>query len=1368
MLDLINDDVFNSNAEVIVIPISSQGAISHAFIPGLKSLIANLPNKQHQYRLGDVLFERTFAGSATEYIAFACTVTHDSGSSYATIRSIGIKLGIWTEANNFRTIASPLLGTGGGGLNHFESHEILLKSFYENSKSTTGKRFDIYTISQEIYDSYQGRYLDIDTASITLALRASLNRVLNDTQIGEIRLSEYYYYQLAQVKFHEYRNFKQDSNFFYNIKERFKRAKVPFSEYLPSLEQTSSEFKFLKLCGELIAYIDYRAYLKNLWNEYPDKRVLAKSAVKQTDWIINLLTYKETDNLYSINASSIFNALIYLYEPAEHLTMLSEGHRKLVFKSFLNRNYEGPQSLELLFYYFQQFEISIANVENRGALISRILYFPWIKSLWLDSTDQQNEDLLTEPIPDGTYLKYPNDLVFQALITKQRTLDLGRCGLTDLNLLPDLFNCTHLEELILSNEWGEFENGKWHKRTSVNKGPRNILDSIPPEIKRLKNLKKLICGGDWNDETYNQHRWSIQRITFILNLKELEYLNVSNNQIQNVPNLKPLKKLKVLHLNNNNITKVGQLDSLINLQELYLSNNQIKDISFLKVLKNIRTIDLHANNIRDLTTIEQLIFNLNIMNSKWHIDTINIAKNPLEKPPLETVVTGKEAVLRYFIDIRTGDTYINKDVKIILVGNSEAGKTTLAKYLDNEKDLNKKHSPTHWMEEREIESKYIVNAIKGPCTLRLFDFGGHDYFHDTHHLFYGTNTIYILLWEATTNHLSLRVETQTDDEGNQNQIQTQDYPIKYWLDSVKHFIKEVESDNFDFEIEKKQEYTSSLLVLQNKVSDSSQIVHLNNQHIHANYSFVFDFLNISILEKKRNLIYLDAVITEVLNNTQIIGAKLPKFYGQVKDSIKTYTGKPVIGLDDFMTYCNSLKGVHIDIQQTKFLVSYLKQIGIILWYPNGALKEKVYIRKKWVIENIYKALEGLIEKKGEFGISDFKSKMRFNDEEAISLLNIMIEFKIIFRHPHINKYIAPLYLPEKPTNGVNLFLSKKTIPYRRFIYSGFIQKNVVLSLFQKYGQLILNEENDINNSSYYYWKNGLIIKDKVSEEIVMIAFNLGDNEGNAHIDVYNIGKPHEVFIKSVIDYINEINNDYKIEEMVTLEGENYISVDLLNEFAEKGKLTFTERRSKEINESNKSEEIIFKLKDYQMFLTKQIKKKKVVISYSKKDLVRVHTFIRYLKPLVDLELIEDPWYCTYMNPADDWDIKIKHKFLEADVVFFMVSEYFYSTHYIIEKEIKTTIDRYNVDQSVKIVPVILEHYEWARKEPYNLQRFSAVPYQAKPISDFNNEKLAWSTITESVKSMLEKDLDPAKIDIMNRSLQEIYERQVSGKLDKNS
>jgi GTPase SAR1 family protein len=738
---------------------------------------------------------------------------------------------------------------------------------------------------------------------------------------------------------------------------------------------------------------------------------------------------------------------------------------------------------------------------------------------------------------------------------------------------------------------------------------------------------------------------------------------------------------------------------------------------------------------------------------------------------MEIVNISKEAVISYFNDLSKGGSFINKDVKLILVGNSEVGKTTLAKYLNNEIELDKEHPATHWLEEKQLKSKYIIEKVKEKCNINLFDFGGHDYFHDTHHLFFSKNTVYLLLWDKETNNLNYRTLNQRNNKSETIEVKTQDYPIKYWLDSIKYFTKEKETQNFDFEIEKEDKFNSLTLLIQNKANSTEEIMHLNNSAIIKHYPFVFEFVNISLRPNKRNLHYLDSLITELLNKTEIIGSKLPEYYRTVKNNIKIYQDKPILSIKEFNNYCNSFLQENIDIEQTTFLAEYLKQIGIILYYPNSASGDKIYIKKKWVIDQIYKILEGLNEKNGEFDREHIKSTLpkNSNKAEVESIIQLMIEFKIIFEHPESNSFIAPLYLPTHPIKAVELFIDSKRIPYRRFLYNGFIHKNVILAFFQEYGKLVIKEKSNLDKGLYYYWKDGLVIKDSTSNEIVMVQFNIGDTEGNAFIDVVQINNASETtFIQEIVDFLKEINKEYEIEEMVTLDGIDYVSLEVLNKNAEEGRLIFSESRISMDTDIVVPAKKEFKLKDYNMFLTSGIKKKKIVISYSKKDLVRVHTLIRYLKPLVDLELIEQPWYCTLANPADEWDSKIQSKFNEADIIFFMVSEYFYSTEYIVEKEIKVAINRYEKDKSVKIIPIILEHYEWGRKEPYNLKRFSALPFQAKPISDFNNEKLAWNTITVCVRAMIEKDLDPGKIDLISKELQEIYERQAEGKLDFNT
>ncbi len=733
---------------------------------------------------------------------------------------------------------------------------------------------------------------------------------------------------------------------------------------------------------------------------------------------------------------------------------------------------------------------------------------------------------------------------------------------------------------------------------------------------------------------------------------------------------------------------------------------------------------------------------------------------------MEIINTSKEAVLSYFIDISKGETSINKDVKLILLGNSEVGKTTLSKYLNNEIDLDIEHPATHWMEEKQLKSKYIIEKVKAKCNINLFDFGGHDYFHDTHHLFFGKNTIYLLLWDNQTNKLNFRITDQKNINNEIVEVQTQDFPLKYWLDSIKHFTKEKESKNFEFEIEKQNDYNSLALLIQNKVGSVDDVVHLNNRDIKNNYPFIFEMANISI-KSKRNLVYLDTLITEMLNKTQIIGAELPSYYISVKKNIKLYKGKPILSIKEFNKYCNSLLNNDISIKQTIFLADYLKQIGAVLYYPSSE-NDKVYVNKKWITDQIYLILQGLDKKHGEFDLKHIKTTLgpSIKNDEIQNIIQLMIEFKIIFIHPASNNFIAPLYLPPEPINAVKLFIDKNKLPYRRFMYNGFIQKNVILKLFQEFGKLVIKDTSISSRDLFYYWKDGLVIKDSVSNEIVLIKFNIGNSNGNAFIDVIQLNNKTETeFVRNIIDYITLVNEDHEIDETVTLNGIDYISLEVLNKNAKDGKLIFTEKLITPDKKEQNEIQTEFKLKDFRMFLKDGIKKKKVVISYSKKDLTRVHTFIRYLKPLVDMDLIDQPWYCTKAYPDDEWDNEIQRKFEEADIIFFMVSEYFYSTQYIIEKEIKVAINRYDKNKSVKIIPIILEHYEWGRNEPYNLKRFSALPYQAKPISDFSNEKLAWNTITICVRAMIEKDLDPAKIDVISKELQEIYERQVGGKLD---
>ncbi len=506
--------------------------------------------------------------------------------------------------------------------------------------------------------------------------------------------------------------------------------------------------------------------------------------------------------------------------------------------------------------------------------------------------------------------------------------------------------------------------------------------------------------------------------------------------------------------------------------------------------------------------------------------------------------------------------------------------------------------------------------------------------------------------------------------------------------------------------------------------------------------------------------YFDAMIAEMLDKTQIVGAILPGFYGKIKEAIETsYKGKPIISLSEFHQYCNSMLEEPINEEQCKYLTSYLKQIGIILW--NQKNPEVVYINKKWIIRNIYKVLEELSVKKGEFDLQHVIQSIEgiHKEKDAADLIQIMLDFTMIFQHPYCNKYIAPLYLPTIPDELINMFVDKNARAYRRIKYSGFIHKHIILSFFHKYSKLIWGNT-EVNKSSYYYWKDAIIIKDPATSEIVMIQFHLGGNDGNASIDItkLNIYVPTS-FADDIVKYLHEINTGYETEEMVTGNGTNYVPLSVIYENEEKENYTFLY--------NNK----YYKLGDFKQYLKKTNQMKKIFISYSKQDLTIVNRFTDHLAALRQDGKIAH-WYCSELLAGSEWDAEIKRHFDEADIICFMISHNFMRTQYIHEHEIARAFERKNENSNLKIIPIILDFCRWTT-EKNNLGNFTALPYTAKPVADFQNENMAWYIIEECLRLIIDQDIKDTDQSLYTNAglpmdIRKIYERMTDGSVDKNS
>src|SRR5690606_12467773 len=152
--------------------------------------------------------------------------------------------------------------------------------------------------------------------------------------------------------------------------------------------------------------------------------------------------------------------------------------------------------------------------------------------------------------------------------------------------------------------------------------------------------------------------------------------------------------------------------------------------------------------------------------------------------------------------------------------------------------------------------------------------------------------------------------------------------------------------------------------------------------------------------------------------------------------------------------------------------------------------------------------------------------------------------------------------------------------------SSDLHKHVILEFFQKHGQAVLKDTN--NGESYLYWKNGVVLKDIDTHEIVLVKFcNVDDANKSAYIDVYKLENSGSgQFSENVIKTLEKICVDKDVTKTVTIDGENFIPISMIHKAEENGNWVFH------------YDEKYYELKQFKQYLKQPIKMKKIFISYS--------------------------------------------------------------------------------------------------------------------------------------------------------------------------
>ena len=549
------------------------------------------------------------------------------------------------------------------------------------------------------------------------------------------------------------------------------------------------------------------------------------------------------------------------------------------------------------------------------------------------------------------------------------------------------------------------------------------MNNIPPKfearIKEAKEqgLKKLDLSNDLGTDDADK----LTEIPVeVFELKQLESLNLSGNQLKHLPE---------------------SISQLSNLRKLYLRGNQLTNLP------------------ESITKISNLT-------------ELDLSDNPLVNPLLEIANKGIEAIRDYFDQVKQDSDYLY-EAKLLIVGEAGAGKTTLAKKIQNPDYQLQEEDSTEGID---VITWYFPYNNQRDFRINIWDFGGQEIYHATHQFFLTKRSLYILV-----------VDTRKEDTD-----------FYYWLNLV-----ELLSDN------------SPLLIIKNEKQDRKREINEQARSLcHRGLRGQFTNLEKTLATNLKTNRGLDDILTQVqhyITNLPHVGDKLPKTWKQVREVLEQ-DSRDYISLEEYLQICQA--NGFTERKHKLQLSGYLHDLGVCLHFQDDPLLNKTIILKpEWGTAAVYKVLDNdkVRNNKGEFTKEDLAEIWHEEQYENAQdeLLQLMIKFKLCYQIPNEPIYIAPQLLTENQpeydwdeTN--NLIL--------RYTYE-FMPKGIITQFIVAMHRYIWQQE--------YVWKSGVILeKEETKAEVI-------EYYGKREIKIRVAGKGKRDLLANVTWELDKIHDSYQ-------------------------------------------------------------------------------------------------------------------------------------------------------------------------------------------------------------------------------------------------
>jgi hypothetical protein len=145
------------------------------------------------------------------------------------------------------------------------------------------------------------------------------------------------------------------------------------------------------------------------------------------------------------------------------------------------------------------------------------------------------------------------------------------------------------------------------------------------------------------------------------------------------------------------------------------------------------------------------------------------------------------------------------------------------------------------------------------------------------------------------------------------------------------------------------------------------------------------------------------------------------------------------------------------------------------------------------------------------------------------------------------------------------------------------------------------------------------------------------------------------------------------------------------------------------------------------------KKIKIFLSYSHKDENLRDELGKHLSLLKRQQIIS-AWHDRNISAGTEWASQISEHLETAKVILLLISADFLASDYCFDIEVKRAMERHNKGEA-RVIPIILRPTDWS-SAPFG--RLQALPNDAKPITTWENQDLAFANVVKGIRLVCEE------------------------------